>query len=216
MTQKRDSEAVNFLTLPRELRQKILYESFEDALEQDVGFNTNHAILHYLLSTYRETCDRPVSAHNIGSWASTLAATNDIMSIDLGYVMKKRLEELEARYATKQEEEDYDCPFRNMTQDTAPRPKAEGLHDWKVVSSLENFRRWTRARILYGPWDRSMDRSMARSMANALSVRRARDTFEETFEIRRMYQREKRAQRKKTLTGMVKAAVCLQDGCHHG
>lgn len=199
MTQKRDSEAVNFLILPRELRQKILYESFEHALEQDIGFNTNHAILHYLLTNQRETCDRPVSAHSIGSWASTLAATHEIVSTDLGYVVEKRLKELEGRYATKREE-DYDSPFRDTL---APKPKSEGLHNWEVVSSLENFRRWTQSHILYGPWD----------VINALSIIWALD--DRPNWRGEMVQRDMRALRKKVLTGMVKDAVCLRDGCHH-
>lgn len=205
MSQKRDTEAINFLTLPRELRQKILFESFEHALEQDVGFNTNHAILHYLLSDHRNTCDRPVSAHHIGSWASTLAATHEIVSIDLGYVLEKRLEQLETRSATRQQDE-CNSPFREgwrkkfkLDPESAPR----GLPKREVVSSLVNFQRWTQTRILYGPWDEYC----------LISPQR---TWEETLEHHRieMQQRNRQAQRKKMLTGMVRTAVCL-DNCHH-
>ncbi|RDI82474.1 hypothetical protein Vi05172_g7575 [Venturia inaequalis] len=46
MVEGQGSKTVNVLTVPRELKQKILHESFEHALEQDTGFSTNHAILH--------------------------------------------------------------------------------------------------------------------------------------------------------------------------
>ncbi|TLD30298.1 hypothetical protein E2P81_ATG06951 [Venturia nashicola] len=188
MAQKRVGEAVNFLTLPREVRQKIIHESFEYALEQDIGFNTNHAILHYLLSSHRNTCDRPVSAHSIGSWASTLAATHEIVSIDLGYVLEKRLKELEIR-----------------ALESGAKPELpQGLHKWEVVSCLENFRRWTQSHVLYGPKD-EYDTVLAPRMMDEATLKRRRVELQ---------QRSTQAKRKKLLTDMVKDAVCL-DNCHH-
>jgi hypothetical protein len=40
----------DFLALPRELRQDILYRSFEDAIEQDIGFTTSLIMLETLTS----------------------------------------------------------------------------------------------------------------------------------------------------------------------
>ncbi|QDS70514.1 hypothetical protein FKW77_010250 [Venturia effusa] len=199
-TPEHRSRAVNFLALPRELRQAVLYESFEQALEQDIGFNTNHAILHYLLADFRETCQQPVSAHCIGSWASALATTHEIVRMDLDYVLEKRLQDLETGCATRQQDE-HDSPFRSNAH-LDPKQRPRGLHSWEVVSSLANFRRWTRSHILYGPWD------VYNALPNPMATR---DDFENWL----MIMEKERFQRKKMLTNMVKDAVCLVDGCRH-
>lgn len=192
---------VSFLTLPREIRQKILHDSFEPALQQDIGFNTNHAILHYLLSKQRNTCPRPVSAHNIASWASTLSATHKIINTDLTHVLKSRLADLEVNYATKQQDvEGYECPFRKafrrVTTAGAKPVLVKGLHRWEVVSCLENFRRWTHSGVLCEGGDEYGISGVVGRRGVEMKVRK------------------RQVRRKKLLTGMVRDAVCFGD-CRH-
>lgn len=121
----------------------ILYESFEDALKQDIDFNTNHAILHFLVAHPR-TCDRPVSAYNIGGWASTLASTSTIVSDDVGFVLNKRLNELEKEYRTKELGPDmwYLEGLRALgsVAEADQALKERGLHNSSVIATMQGFR----------------------------------------------------------------------------
>lgn len=141
MSQNPDKEPSSFLSLSREIRQIILYESFEDALNEDIGFNTNLAILHFLLTTY--THNRPVSAPSMGMWASRLAATHETASDDLGFVLSKRLDELEVECKTM-EEGSRARLLRECIGIPQPEPGSEprGLHHYSVVCSKKNVRRW--------------------------------------------------------------------------
>lgn len=141
---RRAQPATTFLSLSREIRQMILYESFEDALKQDIGFNTNHAVVQLWVTL--KTCDGPVSAYNIDNWASTLASTNATVKDDLGYVLNNCLKELEKEYKTK---ERYADP-RHVNIRRRPLGRLEleqesmyvGLQDRDVITSMANFDRW--------------------------------------------------------------------------
>lgn len=78
----------NFLTLPRELRQKILYESFDDACEQDIHFSTNVNLLDHILDVRRPIVYFLPHVHK---HTSNLASIHRTISDDLNFVMKQVL-----------------------------------------------------------------------------------------------------------------------------
>ena len=204
MSQSQDKEQVNFLTLAREIRQKILYASFEDALEQDIGFNTNHAILHMMLT--QKTCDRAVSAHNIACLASALASVNDTISTDLGFVVDKRLNELERAYKTKERDTVQPSTFYVQILNgkgslSELKPKAVGLHDQRLVRGLKKYRVWGNA--LFGFGGGLMLPFHAKAMSMEVYSRQ-----------RACCKRLGRQNRRKAMLGDMIDSVICSDECH--
>lgn len=78
----------NFLTLPCELRQKILHESFNEACEQDIRFSTNANLLDYILDIRRPIVHFLPHVHQ---HACNLASTHSTIGYDMDFVLKRVL-----------------------------------------------------------------------------------------------------------------------------
>ncbi|KAE9969862.1 hypothetical protein BLS_003265 [Venturia inaequalis] len=87
---------LTFLSLPREIRQKILIDSelFEDAYDQDMKFMNNFSIFRSItLGKYDLPCR--IKAPNLESVASILAAVHPTIKEDMTYLLRKHLEKIE-------------------------------------------------------------------------------------------------------------------------
>jgi len=78
----------NFLIVPREIRQKILYESFDEACELDVHFSVNVSLLEQILEVRR-----PIGYFlpYIHKQASILYSIHDTVSGDMEFVVNQVL-----------------------------------------------------------------------------------------------------------------------------
>ncbi|QDS70010.1 hypothetical protein FKW77_003551 [Venturia effusa] len=87
-----DKERASFHALPREIRQKILLDSFTSVINEDVRFNDNIELLVDVI-VFRLNWSR--SAPHVLAWASTLRSTDAVIASDIGYVVDKALGVLE-------------------------------------------------------------------------------------------------------------------------
>ncbi|QDS67771.1 hypothetical protein FKW77_006420 [Venturia effusa] len=93
----------NLITIPPEIRQQILYYTFSDSTDADIRFFMNTCLL-YAVSDYQNN-DRlqKFGRGNINShptpytyvWAHSLKQVHPILSEELGFVVKRVLDELE-------------------------------------------------------------------------------------------------------------------------
>lgn len=94
------SQPASFHTLPREIRQKILLESFTYVIAEDSKFNKNITILYFL---YFKWMKQPYSAPHILAWAASLLSTDAVVASDISYVVDKALAVLEQDLLTIKE-----------------------------------------------------------------------------------------------------------------
>lgn len=95
-TSDHDKEPASFHALPREIRQKILIESFNDATSKDLELNTYINLISTLVAdSYMETIGY---APHIMTWASTLRSIEPVIASDIGYVMDQALTEVELSF----------------------------------------------------------------------------------------------------------------------
>ncbi|RDI86559.1 hypothetical protein Vi05172_g3358 [Venturia inaequalis] len=88
-----------FLTLPRELRQKILLLSLDEASKDDVMFNMLLRRLSDIIPNLSSTPRRPrppISAPHIMTWASALHSVDPSVCEDLPFVIEKCLSRFES------------------------------------------------------------------------------------------------------------------------
>ncbi|TLD30218.1 hypothetical protein E2P81_ATG06871 [Venturia nashicola] len=85
----------NFLTLPLELRQKILHESFNEACEQDIRFSDNVNLLDQILDIRRPVVHLLPYIHR---HASNLASVHRTIGYDMGFVLKQVLAAFESGF----------------------------------------------------------------------------------------------------------------------
>lgn len=84
----------SFLTLPRELRQKILLLSLEEASKDDIKFNILLRRLSDIMPNFYCTSPRPrspISAPHIMKWASVLHSVDSLVCEDLPLVIEQCL-----------------------------------------------------------------------------------------------------------------------------
>lgn len=95
-----DVKNTTFLSLPLEIRQKILTEVLTDALAEDFALMDILTYFKYALQYSRHF--RPTRSHvkvpNLGDAASTLAEVHPIIKEDLPYVVNKQLAQIEGYY----------------------------------------------------------------------------------------------------------------------
>ncbi|QDS70519.1 hypothetical protein FKW77_010271 [Venturia effusa] len=92
-TKETKGAPANFLALPLELRQEILYKSFEDVYKQDIHFSTNVNMLDGVLEIRRApVCFLP----HVHRHASILALVHNTISDDLDFVLKQILAAFES------------------------------------------------------------------------------------------------------------------------
>lgn len=95
------AKSIGFLSLPRELRQKILNHTFDDPTEQDIGLCSNLKLLATIggndegTEYVRNKSHKHVSAPHLHAWASTLALVHEIVGEDLPFVLNRHLMILE-------------------------------------------------------------------------------------------------------------------------
>lgn len=89
-------ERTNFLTLPRELRQKILNLSFDDTTAKDIEFNVYLCALREAVETRISIdCTQTESLPHTSQWAHTLVSIHPTVTEDLGYVLRNVIRDLE-------------------------------------------------------------------------------------------------------------------------
>ncbi|KAE9975196.1 hypothetical protein EG328_003420 [Venturia inaequalis] len=88
----------DFYSLPLELRQKILLNSFEEPLANDIAFNANLSRLKQILDGINTAAAKPFFhfAPHISAWAHTLKSTHPTINGDLEFVMRTTLKAVEA------------------------------------------------------------------------------------------------------------------------
>jgi hypothetical protein len=84
----KSAQAANFLSLPREIRQKIFYESFNDACEQDAHFTNNVLLLEQALGIKKPKSQLLPYTHD---HASTLYSIHQTVSEDMRFVVSQIL-----------------------------------------------------------------------------------------------------------------------------
>lgn len=84
-----------FLSLPREIRQKILFEVFDGACDQDVAFMINLNMLAVVFTNSGPVQPPRVRAPHISDLASTLSLVHPTIHEDTGYVLEKQLAKME-------------------------------------------------------------------------------------------------------------------------
>ncbi|QDS67554.1 hypothetical protein FKW77_003071 [Venturia effusa] len=94
----RDVDNTTFLSLPREIRQKILTIVFEDALIEDLAFMDNLAYLYNTLNRRFYPTRSHVKVPHLGKAASTLSKVHPTVKDDIPYVLNKRLAQIETYY----------------------------------------------------------------------------------------------------------------------
>lgn len=78
----------NFLKLPREICQKILYESFDEACEQDIRFSLNVNLFDHILDIRRPIVH---FLPHISKQASIFHSIHDTTRDDMGFVINQVL-----------------------------------------------------------------------------------------------------------------------------
>lgn len=86
-------KATSILTLPRELRQKILERSFDKPIDRDIRFRLCQGTL--MLAACGPMEHLPLSAPHVSAWATTLNSMHRIISDDPPFMLSKRLKFLE-------------------------------------------------------------------------------------------------------------------------
>lgn len=87
---------IDFYSLSLELRQKILIDSFEEPLANDIAFNLNLTRLYQVILFDRDARSFYFAPH-ISAWANTLKSTHPMMSQDLGFVIQTMLRAVEVK-----------------------------------------------------------------------------------------------------------------------
>lgn len=108
------SPPINFLSLPCELGQQKLLESFRDPLANDMNFSTNCTILKLLLGLGAQFTTTEYAPH-VAAWGSILGSIYLIIERDLEFVLSQILTELESTEETINRTKackSIDCPSR--------------------------------------------------------------------------------------------------------
>lgn len=84
----KSAQPANFLTLPREIRQKVLYELFNDVCEQDAHFTNNVLLLEQALGIRSPKGQLLPHTHD---HASTLYSIHQTVSEDVRFVANQVL-----------------------------------------------------------------------------------------------------------------------------
>lgn len=93
-------ERTNFLTLPRELRQKILHLSFEQATAKDYEFNGySNALRMAVHGPYVKDEVHPLP--HTAAWAHGLVSVHSVIEEDLGYVLEQVVRDVEWPFVPK-------------------------------------------------------------------------------------------------------------------
>lgn len=126
-------EPASFKTLPREIRQKILLESFQDATAKDLEFNKLANLLCVSMAT--QYMGKLEYAPHIMEWASTLRSTDTNLVSDIPYVVNQALISAELEFSKT----------RKQFIDAEPSTKERCVQDrWGRL-----MREDPRARVLY-------------------------------------------------------------------
>lgn len=97
------AESTGFLSLSRELRQKILDYTFDDLTDQYMGFCNNVNLLVDIVRRdkriryFNDNFPKHVSGPYLYAWPSTLALVHDKIREDLPFVLNKHISVLENR-----------------------------------------------------------------------------------------------------------------------
>jgi len=84
----KSAQPADFFTLPREIRQKVLYESFNDACEQDAHFTNNVLLLEQTLGIRSPKGQLLPYTHD---HASTFYSIHQTVSEDMRFVVNQLL-----------------------------------------------------------------------------------------------------------------------------
>lgn len=87
----------DFYSLSLELRQKILLNSFDEPLANDVAFNTNLSRIDQALNGIGTDAKSFDFAPYISAWAHILKSTHSMVSQDLGFVIRTTIQALKAK-----------------------------------------------------------------------------------------------------------------------
>ncbi|KAE9962036.1 hypothetical protein BLS_000928 [Venturia inaequalis] len=118
----------DFYSLPLELRQKILLNSFEEPLANDIAFNANLSRLKQILDGINTAAAKPFFhfAPHISAWAHTLKSTHPTINGDLEFVMRTTLKAVEAapRYTSPKSR----LAYMGECENTSAPPSDQDAH----------------------------------------------------------------------------------------
>lgn len=80
----------SLLTLPREVRQQIFFDTFENAITEDSYFNLRLTALKIILIA----TGPPVMPH-VAAWAADLSSVHPVIHLDLHYVLNAIFKDVE-------------------------------------------------------------------------------------------------------------------------
>lgn len=149
MSAQKSPLPTGYLSLPLELRQQILYESFSDAYEKDRKFN-EVLIRARLLFHMDERVRSQRHAPSICDWASALDSTHGCVRLDLKFVLKVKLRDFEKDFEMAYPAMIKSCSFNGLNRRWFIMVYGDGLPPTAVWKSRGRIRaalgeeRWIR------------------------------------------------------------------------
>jgi hypothetical protein len=142
-----------FASLPLEMRQKILLYSFREPYAQDRAFNINLSLLYATYHNGYPYYRNPIQAPYTYAWACLLKRTHPLIENDLGFVLKKALDEFGATMVSEIEME-------------CEQKWDKHIRWWRMADPLTDsftYRRWRQKQSLIWAMQDRMDelRSLA-------------------------------------------------------
>ncbi|QDS70108.1 hypothetical protein FKW77_005224 [Venturia effusa] len=132
----------SYLSLPLELRQKILSEALEDATHQDIAFNVNIRLFEVVVwSRWPGKAFRPASAPHLHACAKVLAVSHPVIVEDLPFVLEQQLKVFEC---DREQSIHQETPPKSMYMWWRGRIlcRYEASLAWLKTESGEKLKRW--------------------------------------------------------------------------
>lgn len=133
-----------FLSLPLELRQKILNYSFSDAFLDDIKFNCNIDVIQHLAQSpkFYMKEHRPAALPHVAAHIATLLAIHPTIRNDLVFVIRQRLDIFDTIYKQYEDPEEPTREKRLARQQKCKAWASMLFHRpyklWEAIQPYEN------------------------------------------------------------------------------